>query len=139
MKQQGAWRRWDNGVDRKVTWAELWRAEVTALNSSSRQYMMCFQAHQTCTHGAWPRHQHARCVPSETLEHILSCCVGEAVLTLQENHRLCQSWGAVNPCRKNMCGNPNICTLQMLGLQSPPCDQTLSLCLSPASKLCCWS
>ena len=60
--------------------------------------------------------------------------MGKAVPTLQENHRLCQSWGAVNPCRKNMCGNPNICTLQMLGLQSPPCDQTLSLCLSPASK-----
>ena len=27
MKQQGAWTRWENGVDRKVTWAELWRAE----------------------------------------------------------------------------------------------------------------
>ena len=27
MKQQGAWTRWENVVDRKVTWAELWKAE----------------------------------------------------------------------------------------------------------------
>lgn len=27
MRQQGAWIRWENAVERKVTWAELWKAE----------------------------------------------------------------------------------------------------------------
>ena len=27
MKQKGAWTRWENTVERKVTWAELWKAE----------------------------------------------------------------------------------------------------------------
>ena len=27
MRQQGAWTRWENAVERKVTWTELWKAE----------------------------------------------------------------------------------------------------------------
>lgn len=27
MKQQGAWTRWENAVERKVTWAEFWKVE----------------------------------------------------------------------------------------------------------------
>ncbi len=27
MRQQGAWIRWENAIERKVTWAELWKAE----------------------------------------------------------------------------------------------------------------
>ena len=27
MRQQGAWTRWEHAVDRRVSWAELWKAE----------------------------------------------------------------------------------------------------------------
>lgn len=27
MKHQGAWTRWENGVEKKVTWTEIWKAE----------------------------------------------------------------------------------------------------------------
>lgn len=55
MKQQGAWTRWENAVERKVTWAEFW--SHTTSNFLSRQCTMCFQAHQSCcTHGEKQRH-----------------------------------------------------------------------------------
>ena len=47
MKQQGAWTRKENVVESKVTCAELWKAEPHSI-----KYIMCFQDHQTCTHGA---------------------------------------------------------------------------------------
>ena len=28
MRQQGAWTRWEQAVERKVSWAELWKAET---------------------------------------------------------------------------------------------------------------
>lgn len=36
-------------------------------------------------------------------------CVGKAVPTFKENHRLCQSWGAAKPCQKYICRHPNLC------------------------------
>ena len=138
MKQQGAWTRWDNVVDRKVTWAELWKAE-------SHRIKFLFQAAYNVlpsptnlhTWGLGETPACPLCSKRGTLELILSSCtralgdgryrwrhdqvldhrwshqlrtcVGKTVPTLQENHHLCQSWGAVNPCRKNMCMNPNLC------------------------------
>jgi hypothetical protein len=62
MKQQGAWTRWENVVVRKVTWAELWKAEPHHIKFLIQAVYDVFQAHQTCTHWGLPRHQH---VPSE--------------------------------------------------------------------------
>lgn len=52
MRQQGAWRRWENTLERKVIWTDTWRAEPYRINFLSRLYMMCYPAHQTCTLGA---------------------------------------------------------------------------------------
>ncbi len=27
LRHQGAWTRWEQAVDRKISWAELWKAE----------------------------------------------------------------------------------------------------------------
>ena len=175
MKQQGAWTRWENVVDRKVTWAELWKAESHRIKFLFQAAYNVLPTTNLHTWGLGETPACPLCSKRGTLEQILSSCtralgdgryrwrhdqvldhrwshqlrtcVGKTVPTLQENYHLCQSWGAVNPCRKNMCMNPNLCKrLAAVGgswasaevspatLQSPPCDQTLSLCLSPASK-----
>ncbi|CAG5911049.1 unnamed protein product [Menidia menidia] len=46
MRQQGAWTRWEQAAERKVTWTELWKAEPQRIKFLKRG----------------------------TLEHILSCC-----------------------------------------------------------------
>ncbi|XP_067284127.1 uncharacterized protein [Pseudorasbora parva] len=75
MRQQGAWTRWENAVDRKVTWAELWKAEphrlrfliqavYDVLPSPSNLFSWGLVESPACT----------LCLRRGTLEHILSCC-----------------------------------------------------------------
>ncbi|XP_060938981.1 uncharacterized protein LOC133018922 [Limanda limanda] len=75
MKQQGAWTRWENAVERKVTWAELWKAEphrikfliqavYDVLPSPSNLHIWGIAETPACP----------LCSKRGTLEHILSCC-----------------------------------------------------------------
>ena len=75
MKQQGAWTRWENAVERRVTWAELWKAEpqrikfliqavYDVLPSPSNLHIWGIAETPACP----------LCSKRGTLEHILSCC-----------------------------------------------------------------
>ncbi|KAJ8002289.1 hypothetical protein DPEC_G00178340 [Dallia pectoralis] len=75
MRQQGAWTRWEHAVDRKVTWAELWKAEphrirfliqavYDVLPSPSNLFSWGLVESPACI----------LCLKRGTLEHILSCC-----------------------------------------------------------------
>ncbi|KAI7802934.1 polyprotein, partial [Triplophysa rosa] len=75
MRQQGAWTRWEQAVDRKISWNELWRAEpyrIKFLIASiydvlpSPSNLFCWGKVDTplCS----------LCFRRGTLEHILSCC-----------------------------------------------------------------
>ena len=75
MKQQGAWTRWENAVQRRVTWTELWKAEPQRIK-------FLIQA----VHDILPSPSNLQiwgiadtpscplCSKRGTLEHILSCC-----------------------------------------------------------------
>ena len=67
MKQQGAWTRWENAVQRKVTWAELWTAEPHHIKFLIQAvYDVLPSPSNLHTWGlAETQHQHAICVPSE--------------------------------------------------------------------------
>ncbi|XP_051969484.1 LOW QUALITY PROTEIN: uncharacterized protein LOC127634119 [Xyrauchen texanus] len=75
MRQQGAWTRWENTIERKVTWAELWKAEphrikfliqavYDVLPSPSNLHIWGKVESPACP----------LCSKRGTLEHILSCC-----------------------------------------------------------------
>lgn len=76
MRQQGAWIRWKNVIERKVTWAELWKAEpqrikfliqavYDVLPSPLNLHIWGKVESPTCP----------LCSRRGTLEHILSCCL----------------------------------------------------------------
>ncbi|XP_071400827.1 uncharacterized protein [Centroberyx affinis] len=75
MRQQGAWTRWENTIERKVTWAELWKAEP-------HQIKFLIQAVYDVLPSPSNLHTWAKvetpacplCCKHGTLEHILSCC-----------------------------------------------------------------
>lgn len=58
MYQQGTWTRWENVEECKITWSELWRAELLCIKSSN-QRMIFSQAQSVCTAGAWRTIRHA--------------------------------------------------------------------------------
>lgn len=75
MRQQGAWTRWEQAVERKVTWTDLWKAEPQRLRFliqavydvlPSPSNLFCWGKVESpvCT----------LCQKRGTLEHILSCC-----------------------------------------------------------------
>ncbi|KAL7841251.1 hypothetical protein SRHO_G00249420 [Serrasalmus rhombeus] len=75
MKNQGAWTRWENAVERKVTWAEIWKAKpqrikfliwavYDVLPNPSNLHTWGIAETTTCP----------LCSKRGTLEHILSCC-----------------------------------------------------------------
>ena len=75
MRQQGAWTRWEQAVERKITWTDLWRAEphrikflVQAVYDvlPSPSNLHCWGLADT---PACPL-----CQKKGTLEHILSSC-----------------------------------------------------------------
>ena len=74
MQQQGAWTRWEQVVERKVSWTELWKAEpyrikflIQAVNdnlpSPSNLFSWGMVESPACP----------LCLKRGTLEHILSC------------------------------------------------------------------
>ena len=75
MKQQGAWTRWENAFERKVTWAELWKAEphrIKFLIQAVYDVLPC--PSNLHTWGLAETPACPLCSKRETLEHILSCC-----------------------------------------------------------------
>ena len=57
MRQQGAWTRWEQVVERKISWTDLWRAEPHCIKFLVQAvYDVPLP---TCTAGDWPTHQHA--------------------------------------------------------------------------------
>ncbi|XP_061896514.1 uncharacterized protein LOC133645675 [Entelurus aequoreus] len=75
MKQQGAWTRWDNAVERRVTWAELWKAEPQRIKFLIQAvYDVLPSPSNLHTWGIAETPACPLCSKRETLEHILSCC-----------------------------------------------------------------
>lgn len=75
MRQQGAWTQWEIAIERKVTWAELWKADpqrisfliqavYDVLPSPSNFHIWRKVESPACS----------LCSKRGTLEHILSCC-----------------------------------------------------------------
>lgn len=75
MKQQGAWTRWENAVERKVTWAELWKAEPQRIKFLIQAvYDVLPSPSNLHTWGIAETPACPLCSKRGTLEHILSCC-----------------------------------------------------------------
>ena len=75
MQQQGAWMRWEQALDRKITWSELWKAQPHQIKFMvqsvydvlpSPSNLFCWGLAET---PACPL-----CQRRGSLEHILSCC-----------------------------------------------------------------
>lgn len=75
MKQQGAWTRWENAVERKVTWADLWKAEPHRIKFLIQAvYDVLPSPSNLHTWGIADTPACPLCSKRGTLEHILSCC-----------------------------------------------------------------
>ncbi|XP_061925310.1 uncharacterized protein LOC133664585 [Entelurus aequoreus] len=75
MKQQGAWTRWDNAVERRVTWAEIWKAEPQRIKFLIQAvYDVLPSPSNLHTWGIAETPACPLCSKRGTLEHILSCC-----------------------------------------------------------------
>lgn len=75
MKQQGPWTRWENAVERKVTWAELWKAEPHRIKFLIQAvYDVLPSPSNLHTRGKAESPACPLCSKRGTLEHILSCC-----------------------------------------------------------------
>ncbi|KAK0148843.1 hypothetical protein N1851_010754 [Merluccius polli] len=105
MRQQGAWTRWEYAVDRRVSWAELWKAEphrirfliqavYDVLPSPSNLYSWGLVESPACN----------LCLKRGTLEHILSCCskaLGEGRYRWRHDQRTPSAVGLANAKLKN--------------------------------------
>ena len=74
MKQQGAWTRWENAVERKVTWAELWKAKASIKFLIQAVHDVLPSPSNLHTWGIAETPACPLCSKRGTLEHILSCC-----------------------------------------------------------------
>ncbi|XP_030004234.1 uncharacterized protein LOC115429122 [Sphaeramia orbicularis] len=75
MKQQGAWTRWENVVERKVTWAEIWKAEPHRIKFLIQAvYDVLPSPSNLHSWGLAESPDCPMCSKKGTLEHILSCC-----------------------------------------------------------------
>ncbi|XP_051928401.1 uncharacterized protein LOC127604984 [Hippocampus zosterae] len=75
MKQQGAWTRWENAVERKVTWAELWKAEPQRVKFLIQAvYDVLPSPSNLHTWGIAETPACPLCSKRGTLEHILGGC-----------------------------------------------------------------
>ena len=61
LSQQGAWTRWENYVRRRITWSDLWKADLSQLRFHIQAVYDLLLAHQTFTHGAKMIPQHVSC------------------------------------------------------------------------------
>ncbi|KAJ8011882.1 hypothetical protein DPEC_G00062900 [Dallia pectoralis] len=75
MRQQGAWIRWEKASERKVTWAELWKAEPQRLKFLIQVvYDVLPSPSNLHIWGKVESPACPLCFKRGTLEHILSCC-----------------------------------------------------------------
>ncbi|XP_028316518.1 uncharacterized protein LOC114471795 isoform X5 [Gouania willdenowi] len=75
MSKQGAWTRWEHAEARKLTWAELWRAEPLRTKFLIQSvYDVLPSLANLHTWGLADTPECKLCQRRGTLEHILSCC-----------------------------------------------------------------
>lgn len=75
MSKQGAWTRWEHAEPRKLTWAELWRAEPLRTKFLIQSvYDVLPSPANLHTWGLADTPECKLCLRRGTLEHILSCC-----------------------------------------------------------------
>ncbi len=75
MRQQGAWTRWENAIERKVTWTELWKAEPQRIKFLIQAvYDALPRPSNLPIWGKMESPACPLCSKRGTLEHILSCC-----------------------------------------------------------------
>ncbi|XP_073720025.1 uncharacterized protein [Misgurnus anguillicaudatus] len=75
MARQGAWTRWEQAVERKITWTELWRSEPHRIKFLVQAvYDVLPSPSNLYTWGLIDTPGCVLCQRKGTLEHILSCC-----------------------------------------------------------------
>ena len=75
MSKQGAWSRWEHADPRKITWAELWRAEPLRTKFLIQSvYDVLPSPANLHTWGLADTPDCKLCQRRGTMEHILSCC-----------------------------------------------------------------
>lgn len=75
MRQQGAWSRWENAIERRVTWAELWKAEPQRIKFLVQAvYNVLPSPSNLHVWGKVESPACPLCSKHGTLEHILSNC-----------------------------------------------------------------
>ena len=75
MSKQGAWTRWEQADSRRVTWAELWKAEPSRVKFLVQSvYDVLPSLANLHTWGLVDTPECKLCQKRGTLEHILSCC-----------------------------------------------------------------
>ena len=75
MRQQGAWTRWEQAAERKVTWTDLWKAEPQRIKFLIQAvYDVLPSPSNLFCWGKVESPACALCQKRGTLEHILSCC-----------------------------------------------------------------
>ncbi len=92
LRHQGAWTRWEQAVDRKVTWTDLWRAEPQRIKFLVQAVYDILPSPSNLS--VWNKTESPSCpqCPGRgTLEHILSCCpvaLGQGRYTWRHNQVL---------------------------------------------------
>ncbi|XP_063054019.1 uncharacterized protein LOC134448252 [Engraulis encrasicolus] len=75
MRQQGAWTRWENALERKVTWTDIWRAEPHRIKFLVQAvYDVLPSPSNLHTWGLAESPACPLCSKRGTLEHVLSSC-----------------------------------------------------------------
>ncbi|KAK7919076.1 hypothetical protein WMY93_010360 [Mugilogobius chulae] len=75
MSKQGAWARWENAIQRRVTWNELWKAEPHRIKFLIQAVYDVLPSPSNLHN--WGKIESPACVLCSkigSLEHILSCC-----------------------------------------------------------------
>ncbi|XP_049897834.1 uncharacterized protein LOC126388657 [Epinephelus moara] len=75
MRQQGAWTRWEEAADRKISWTELWRSEPHRIKFLIQSvYDVLPSPSNLLRWGLAENPLCPLCQSAGSLEHILSCC-----------------------------------------------------------------
>lgn len=72
MKQQGAWTKWEQVAERKISWADIWRAEPLRIKFSIQTVYDVLPSPSNLH--CWGTPECPLCQRKGTLEHVMSCC-----------------------------------------------------------------
>lgn len=75
MRKQGTWTRWEQVMERKITWNDLWKMDSQSIKFLIMVVYDILPSPSNLHH--WGLEEQPTCSPCErigTLEHILSCC-----------------------------------------------------------------